>query len=131
MLEVELPTYDGEYFHVASGRPITVSVVGRLDSFASSTLVRLWSAVPSPKRVLFHLDERAEISAPGWAKLMSLVSPRDGTDRATVLLDADTQFPEGPRASVAPAAGVHSLRTAAVDALGELGPERPWMARVD
>jgi hypothetical protein len=42
------------------------------------------------KRVLFQLDERAEISGAGWTALMELVSRADGTDRATVFLDFST-----------------------------------------
>jgi anti-sigma B factor antagonist len=131
VLEVEVPTYDGEYFHVSCDRPVTVSVVGRLDSFASTALARLWSAVPSPKRVVFHLDQRAELSVPGWTKLMALTANAVGADRAAVLLDSAARVPEELRDRCASAAGVYAQRTAAVGALGEPGGERPWLAQVD
>jgi anti-sigma B factor antagonist len=131
VIEVEVPTYEAEYFHVACDRPVTVSAVGRLDSFAWSTLVRLWSAIPSPKRVLFHLDERAEISASGWTKLMALVSATDGVDRSAVLLDSVDRLPEELRRSFAETPGVSSQRTTAISALGEPGADAPWLTNVE
>lgn len=150
VLEIDVPTREGECFHVTCDRPVTVSVVGRLDLFSSSTLVQLWSAIPSPKRVLFHLDERVEISAPGWTKLMELVSRADGVDRATVFLDSIDRLPEELRRGLvlvepglyrwkeagllrrrfAEEGCVYVARTTAVMALGALGEEGPWMARV-
>jgi anti-sigma B factor antagonist len=131
VMEVEVPTYEAEYFHVTCDRPVTVSVVGRLDSFAWSTLVGLWSAIPSPKRVLFHLDERAEISASGWTKLMALVGATDGADRAAVLLDSVDRLPEELRWSFAETPGVSAQRTTAISALGETDADAPWLTDVE
>jgi len=155
VLEVDLPTYEGEYLHLTCDRPVIVAVVGRLDLYTSSKLAPLWSAIPSPKRVLFHLDERVEeISGQGWTALMELVSRADGADRAIVSIDSLDRLPEKLRRGLelaepglyqwrslagmpkvlrqrfAAGACVHIERTTAVTALGALGAEGPWLAKV-
>ena len=128
VIEVEVPTYEGEYLHAICDRPVTVSVVGRLNSFTSSTLDRLWSAIPSPKRVLFDLDERAEISGSGWTALMELARRANGTDRAAVSIK---RLPEDLVRGVELEVCVHTERSSAAAALGDLGAMGPWLAKVE
>jgi anti-anti-sigma regulatory factor len=82
-----LTTYEGEYVEVVPGLPATLSVIGRLDLFASQMLERAWLALPAPRRTVIDLRGATVVSGPGAQALLRLWRRREDS-RAAILLDA-------------------------------------------
>lgn len=115
-----------QYIQVIPGRPFRIEILGRLDLFSSSTLKKVWKALPTPRRVLFDLHRTTEISDAGRDVLLALPTGSEDT-RAAVSLEG--LRPEQIKAfQIKPP--VCSARAEALAALGRISETPTWITEV-
>jgi anti-sigma B factor antagonist len=85
VVSFSIQTYEGEAVVVELGNPSVMEVVGRLDLFSFGVVEKAWYAIPWPRRVIFHLSRRSEVSAPGAAALLEFCHQEGYGGRAVIL----------------------------------------------
>jgi anti-sigma B factor antagonist len=117
-------TFSADYIEVLSSRPVTVQVAGRLDLFSSGALPKLWRIIPKPRKVLFVLNETAQVNDKGRDALITLLAKNEEGDMWVVSLEGLDQgmvatFPAGPP--------FYTENAAAVSALGDVSDTPAWL----
>jgi anti-sigma B factor antagonist len=114
-------TYEGEHIIVELGQPVMLRVTGRLDLFASESLLKAWRTVPPPRRVVIDLRNATELSGAAATALQGLCGRGEDDSRTVILLSTDQQS-RWMELGVHPFA--HCDAAAAARALGNVDVER-------
>ena len=117
---VRFPTYDSEYIDITPGAPTIFKVVGRLDLFASEVLECAWLTLPSPRRVVFQLGARCDITKPGMQKLVALCSGSEADTKAVILTTSKAAISLSTIV-------VYREKRRAIAALGPMPPIANWI----
>jgi anti-sigma B factor antagonist len=86
---LRVATYDNEYVRVEISDFQTLSVENRLDLFASEVAEQIWRLLPSPRRVVFIVDQSRFTNA-GLKPLLDRCAVSDDQERAAVVITGVT-----------------------------------------
>ncbi len=122
---LQFPTYDKEYIRVYMETPFRISIISRLDLFASEVLEKAWQSLPFPRRVLFDISYVKEITDTGKQTLLNLCTHKE-SDSLGVILDKR----EGEKIVFLPSTPVSYEEKDAVVKLGCIPDKFEWLLNI-
>lgn len=120
-------TYGKEYFEILSGAPTVLRVVGRLNLFSSSALARAWQSIPTPRNVVFDLQQASEIDKAGREALLTFLARSEQGSRVVVSLEGLSREQIG---AFPPGSLFYGSKAAALTAIGDVSNAPRWLARI-
>jgi anti-sigma B factor antagonist len=88
IVQLQLPTYEGEAIEVHPGLLFVLVVIGRLDLFTFDALEKAWRSVRPPRRLLVDFHQATEVTPRALRRLCDLRQRESGTTQASFVVSS-------------------------------------------
>jgi len=121
-------SYVGEWIEIVPGTPFTMRLPRRITLFSAHSWDTAWRLIPTPKRVIFDLQQATEIEDLGRDAFVTFLNKCEKDSKVAVLLEGlPSQF-----AQLFPTASpFYADRSAALNALGDISDTPACFTKIE